>query len=161
MGTILTSYGDDADDHEGYAAQLLDDGSVTGTYSNDTQARMVGQVVAACGCGWTGSTRYPTTGPFDGTARDLALAEWERDHARPTLQGLRVDHWDRLRTMVRRLAESHATTTRTRFSGLSPVEQRELLDRTRTVLHHAIQLVQQLRGPRETTPDDPTGGELR
>jgi hypothetical protein len=89
------------------------------------------------------------------------LAEWERDHARPTLQGLQVDHWDRLRTMVRQLAESHATTTRTRFSGLSPVEQRELLDCTRNVLHHAIQLVQQLRGPRETTPDDPTGGELR
>lgn len=26
MGTILTSYGDAADDHEGYAAQVLDDG---------------------------------------------------------------------------------------------------------------------------------------
>lgn len=161
MGTILASYGDDAYDHEGYAAQLLDDGSLTGTYSNDTEARMVGQVVAACGCGWTGTTRYPTTQPFDDTAHDLALAEWERDHARPTLEGLQVDHWDRLRTMVRQLAESHATTTRTRFSGLSPVEQRELLDRTRNVLHHAIQLVQQLRGPRETSPDDPTGGELR
>jgi hypothetical protein len=96
MGTILASYGDDAYDHEGYAAQLLDDGSLTGTYSNDTEPRMVGQVVAACGCGWTGTTRYPTTGPFDEAAHDLALAEWERDHARPTLQGLQVDHWDRL-----------------------------------------------------------------
>lgn len=159
MGTILASYGDDAYDHEGYAAQLLDDGSVTGTYSNDTEARMVGQVVAACGCGWTGSTRYPTTGPFDDTARDLALAEWERDHARPTLHGLQVDHWDRLRTMVRQLAESHATTTRTRFSGLSPVEQRELLDRTLTGLDRATTLARQLRAPLQTDPAG--GGELR
>jgi hypothetical protein len=162
MGSILTSYGDNAYDHEGYAAQVLDDGSLTGTYSDATEARMVGQVVAACGCGWTGSTRYPTTtGPFDQAAHDLALAEWEHHHARPTLEGLRVDHWDRLRTLVRRLAESHATTTRTRFSGLAPVEQRELLDRTLAGLHRATALAHQLRGPLGTTPDDLTGGELR
>lgn len=160
MGAILTSYGDDAYDHEGYAAQLLDDGSLTSTYSNTTDARMVGQVVAACGCGWTGSTRYPTTtGPFDEAAHDLALDEWQRDHARPTLEGLRADHWDRLRTAVRRLAESHATVTRTRFSGLSPVEQRELLERTLAALDRATTLTRQLRAPLATDPAD--GGELR
>ncbi len=157
MGTILESYGDDAYDHEGYAAQVLDDGSLTSTYSDDTRPRMVGQVVAACGCGWTGTTRYPSTEPFDDAAHDLALAEWERDHTRPLLQGLRADHWARLRTMVRELAESHATTTRTRFSGLSPGEQRELLDRTLARLGHATTLAYQLREPLESTPG---GGEL-
>jgi hypothetical protein len=159
MGTLLTSYGDDGYDHEGYAAQVLDDGSLTGTDSDDTEPRMVGQVVAACGCGWTGTTRYPTTtGPFDEAAHDLALAEWERDHARPILEGLRADHWDRLRTLVRQLAESHASTTRTRFSGLSRVEQRELLDRTLARLGQATTLAHQLREPLQTTPGR---GELR
>ena len=121
MGTLLTSYGDDAYDHEGYAAQVLDDGSLTSTYSDDTRPRMVGQVVAACGCGWTGTTRYPEPQRYAEVAEELALAEWERDHARPILEGLRADHWARLRTMVRELAESHASTTRTRFSALSPM----------------------------------------
>lgn len=159
MGTFLTSYGDDAYDHEGYAAQVLDDGSLTSTYSDDTRPRMLGQVVAACGCGWTGSTRYPERERFDEAAAELALAEWERDHARPILEGLRADHWDRLRARVRRLAESHATITRHRFSGLSPVEQRELLDRTLNVLARATVQAHQLRAPLQTDPAG--GGELR
>jgi hypothetical protein len=152
MGSILARYGDDAYDHEGYVAQVLDDGSLTGTYSSDTTPRMIGQVVAACDCGWTGSTRYPCTGSFDEAAEELAMGEWERDHARPTLEGLRAEKWGRLRTLVRQLAESHATTTRTRFSGLSPVEQRELLDRTLAGLDRATTLARQLREPLETTP---------
>jgi hypothetical protein len=158
MGTFLTSYGDDAYDHEGYAAQVLDDGSLTGTYSEDTRPRMVGQVVAACGCGWTGTTRYTEPEGYAEVAEDLALNDWERDHARPLLEGLRADHWARLRTMVRELAESHATTTRTRFSGLSPIKQRELLDRTLARLGHATTLARQLREPLQTSPG---GGELR
>lgn len=158
MGTILESYGDDAYDHEGNAAQVLDDGSLTSTYSDDTKPRMVGQVVAACGCGWTGTTRYTEPEGYAEVADDLALDDWERDHARPLLEGLRADHWARLRTMVRELAESHATTTSTRFSGLSPVEQRELLDRTLARLGHATTLARQLREPLKTPPGE---GELR
>ena len=51
MGTILTAFGDAAYDHEGGAAQLLADGSITGTYSRETRPRMIGAVVAACSCG--------------------------------------------------------------------------------------------------------------
>src|SRR2546421_12658012 len=131
MGTILTSFGDDAYDHEGYAAQVLSDSSLTGTYSDDTEARMIGSVVAVCGCGWSGTTRYPTTsGPFDETANELALGEWEREHARPVMEGRRADTWDRLRTLLRQLAESHATTTRPRFSDLTPAARRDLGNRT-------------------------------
>jgi len=78
MGTITG----DLYDHEGYAAQLLDDGTLTGS---ETQPRKVGQVVAACGCGWHGATRYPSRDPFDEEAEALALAEWEAEHARPLL----------------------------------------------------------------------------
>jgi hypothetical protein len=70
MGTFLTSYGDDAYDHEGYAAQVLDDGSLTSTYSEDTTPRMVGQVEAACGCGWTGTTRYTEPEGYAEVAED-------------------------------------------------------------------------------------------
>src|SRR5947209_1167694 len=96
MGRMLMDYGQYDYDHEGYAAEVLDDGSLTGTPSGDTVPRMIGQMVAACGCGWTGATRYPSRNPFDHGAEDLALAEWERAHARPTLEGARVDTWDRL-----------------------------------------------------------------
>src|SRR3954452_19215677 len=116
MGRFLDGFGDDAYDHEGYAAQVLNDGTLTSTYSDDTEPRMIGQVVPACGCGWTGTTRYPTTGPFDETAKELALGEWEREHARPVLDGQRVGIWEHLRTGVRQLAESHAAVTRARFS---------------------------------------------
>jgi len=85
MGTILTSYGDASYGHEGYAAQVRDDGTLTGAYIDETTPRMVGQVVAACDCGWTGTTRYPCPQPFDEQAHELALAEWEHDHARPVL----------------------------------------------------------------------------
>ena len=69
MGTILIGYGQAAYTHEGYAAQVLNDESITGTYSDETAPRMIGQVIAACGCGWAGTARYPTTtGPFDENA---------------------------------------------------------------------------------------------
>lgn len=37
MGTVLIGYGDASYDHEGYAAQVLDDNSITGTYSDKTR----------------------------------------------------------------------------------------------------------------------------
>ncbi|MGH3718313.1 MAG: hypothetical protein ACRDRI_05605 [Pseudonocardiaceae bacterium] len=152
MGMILTSYGDDAYDHVGYAAQVLDDGSLTGVYSDDTRARMVGRVVAACECGWAGSTRYPTREPFDDAAHELALAEWERSHARPTLDGLRALKWDELGRLIRLLAESHVITTLTRFTDLAPEVQRALLDRTLTLLNRATEVGRQLRDFLATGP---------
>jgi hypothetical protein len=152
MGVILCSYGDDAYDHEGYAAQVLDDGSLTSTYSDDTRPRMVGAVVAACGCGWTGSTRYPERERYDEAAEDLALAEWEHDHARPTLEGLRAEQWTRLGALLRRLAHSYNTAGGGLISGLTPAEQRELLDRTLAGLDRATKLAHQLHEPLETTP---------
>ena len=88
MGTFLTSYGDTGYEHEGYAAYVLDDATLTSTRGPDTRARMTGERVAACDCGWTGTTRYPgaDADPLDEQAEALALGEWEHTHARPVLE---------------------------------------------------------------------------
>lgn len=154
MGTILTRYGDAAYDHEGYAAQVLDDGSLTSAYSDDTIPRMLGRVVAACGCGWTGCTRYPATGPFDSAAEELALAEWEHTHARPILERLHAEKWDQLRALLRRLADSHSTATHAVLSDLLPAARRDLIEGTLAALEAATELARQLREP-------PTNGGAR
>ena len=67
-------------EHEGYAARVLPDGSLTGTWTAET-ADFLGYV-AACACGWTGDTQYP---PTDG-GEDEARAEWDRDHLQPLIE---------------------------------------------------------------------------
>jgi len=144
MGTFLISYGDEGYDHERYAAQVLSDGTLTSTYSNDTEARMIGRVVA-CGCGWRGTTGYPTTtGPFDASAHDLALEEWEHQHARPTLQRARIRKGDQLRTVLVGLAEVHRAAA---GYELSRAQQRDLLTRTQDRLAPASELIRQLHAP--------------
>ena len=140
MGTILTSYGEAAYDHEGYAAQVLDDGTLSGTYSSDTRPRMVGEVVVACDCGWTGSTRYPCADgdPLDEAAEELALAEWEHDHARPVLARAQDVELERLQAQLRDLAAVDLTAPR------SPRERAELLARLAGRLERATGLARRL-----------------
>lgn len=104
MGRFLTSYGNAGYDHEGYAAQVLDNGSLTSEYSDATEPRMVGAVVAACECGWTGTTHYPTRETFDEAATDLALDEWEHTHAHPILERAQRADVDRLQRRLQALA---------------------------------------------------------
>jgi hypothetical protein len=140
MGRFLTSYGPAGYDHEGYAAQVLDDGALTGTHSADTAARMIGQVVAACDCGWTGTTRYPTREEFDEDAEELALAEWEHAHARPVLEHHQQAQTTRLRALLRELADQLTTT-----GGDSGGHLIDRLDRILRALDEATQLAHQLR----------------
>ncbi|MGH3979924.1 MAG: hypothetical protein ACRDRZ_13145 [Pseudonocardiaceae bacterium] len=156
MGTFLTSYGDAGYDHEGYAAQVLDDGTITGTYGSDTKPRMIGQVVAACGCGWAGTTRYACPEPFDEHAEQLALAEWEHTHAVPTLQ--RAQHADltRLQALLGSLAVEVAAP------GRPPRDVADQLDRTLRVLDDATTLAGRLRDQaRQQAAGAPEGGERR
>jgi hypothetical protein len=67
-------------EHEGYAARVLLDGSLTGSWTAET-ADFVGHV-AACGCGWTGGTQYPPTD----AGEDEARAEWDRGHLQPLIE---------------------------------------------------------------------------
>ena len=139
MGTVLTSYGDAGYDHEGYPAQVLDDGSLTATYSNDTEPRMVGQVVAACDCGWTGTTRYPCPQPFDEHAEALALAEWEHDHARPVLEHTQQRDLERLTQLLRDLHRGVDFTAPTDARHRAGELERALVD-----LKYATRLAQRL-----------------
>ena len=141
MGTILSGYGEDAYQHEGYPAQVLDDGSITGTHSTDTRPRMIGQVVAACGCGWAGTTRYPSPDPLDEQAEALALAEWETTHALPILNQARQNRTDRLAQLLGTLAEQH----RAHLQEPPDRHRLELLDRTLRTLAAATELARELR----------------
>lgn len=106
MGVILTAYGDAAYSHAGYAAQVLNDGTTTGTYSAQTKERMTGAVVAACDCGWRGETHYQWTVLFDQDAEDAAIAEWQRVHAVPVLAAEQNREWARTcEALARSLAE--------------------------------------------------------
>jgi len=140
MGTILSSYGDAGYGHEGYVGQLLDDGTITGTYSSSTIPRMTGQVVAACGCGWSGTTCYPTRELFDEQAHELALGEWEHIHAVPALSAAVRDRTRRLP----RLLSSLAADLDTRLGDATAPQRAAVLERTLRGLDDARVLAQDL-----------------
>jgi hypothetical protein len=145
MGTILIGYGDAGCAHEGYAAHVLDDGSITGTYSEKTRPRMIGQVIAACDCGWAGTTHYPTTtGPFDENAEQPALTEWEHTHALPTLRRLQSKEFDRLGRHLRDLAGYLAKLAPDSLEAQSRAARCDLLDQVLDTLDRAVELARQL-----------------
>jgi|ERR671918_887599 hypothetical protein len=75
MGMIF----EELEDHEGYAARRLPDGTLTSTWTREIDAYT--GYVAACSCGWTGSHEHPPTE----VGRTAAEDQWEGIHARPLL----------------------------------------------------------------------------
>lgn len=137
MGRFLT--GDAGYQHEGYPAYVLDDGTLTGTHGPETRPRMIGQVVAACGCGWTGTTHYPTDREFDEAAEQLALAEWEHAHARPVLAAAQHADLGRLQAQLQHLATRNLTA-----AEHSPRELADQLARVVRALETATELARRL-----------------
>src|SRR5215204_3520918 len=89
-------------EHEGYAARVLPDGTLTGTWTRETEEFLA--FVAACGCGWTGRTRYPATD----AGEDEAKAEWDRGHLQPLIESARRSwhEWaDRVAARAREIAQ--------------------------------------------------------
>ena len=83
MGTVYCGPYADAigyDDHEGYAARILPDGTETGTWTYET--REFRGYRAHCACGWRGTAIHPATD----AGEDAALDDWDRDHLRPLIQ---------------------------------------------------------------------------
>jgi hypothetical protein len=83
MGTVYCGPYADAigyDDHEGYAARILPDGTETGTWTYET--REFRGCRAHCACGWRGTATHPATDADE----DAALDDWDRDHLRPLIQ---------------------------------------------------------------------------
>ena len=75
MGALL----DDLDDHEGFGARRLPNGTLTDSWTQETAG--FDAYVAACDCGWRGDEDRPPTE----SGYETALDDWERDHARPQL----------------------------------------------------------------------------
>lgn len=74
MGVVY----EDLYDHEGYAAGR----SSNGEHTAPGRRAVVDVYEAACSCGWNGTCRYPLTEE----GRELAILEWEDEHALPLLE---------------------------------------------------------------------------
>ncbi|MEQ7007670.1 hypothetical protein ABN028_15960 [Actinopolymorpha sp. B17G11] len=62
------------DEHEGYAARRLADGTLTGTWTAATAE--FNAYVGACGCGW----RAPVEREPNEAGEAAALEDWDREH---------------------------------------------------------------------------------
>ncbi len=129
MGTILTSYGDPAYEHEGFADRRMPTGEYSnGEWSTRYPANAHVAFVATCACGWRGTTEHPPTD----AGEELALAEWEHTHARPVLGAAQAAELDRLQAPLRDLAAGDLDA-----SPRSPRELAEHLAHLATALETA------------------------
>ncbi|PKV99597.1 hypothetical protein ATK30_0577 [Amycolatopsis echigonensis] len=116
-----------ADDHEGYAARILPDGTETGTWTHAT--REFTGYRAHCACGWRGSAAYPATDEGE----NLAVETWGRDHLIPLVNTVARRHTvtgEQLLTLVRELRGSVDRVGDEQGAGLLHAVERieELLD---------------------------------
>ena len=93
MGAIL----EDLDDHEGYALWRLADGPVVPAWAPGV--REFAAYVAGCGCGWRGAGEHPPTE----AGEDLAVQEWDTEHATPLLERQATRHRTELAQVLRAL----------------------------------------------------------
>lgn len=73
--------------HEGYAARRLPDGSLTSGWTLETDA-FTGYV-AACDCGWEGTTGFPPTDE----GREAAEDAWDAEHLQPLVADAERSWW--------------------------------------------------------------------
>ena len=91
MGVVI----EDLEDHEGYAARRLLDGTLTGTWTRDQFDAYVG----ACGCGWRANLYYPPTE----AGEQAALDHWYQGHASVLLERQAQQHRAELAQALRAL----------------------------------------------------------
>ena len=88
MGIRYTGpYAQQVDDHEGYAARKLADGTVSVEWTEETSSLL--GFVAACSCGWRADGEHPATE----AGRDAAEAQWNTEHLGPLIEAARAT-WD-------------------------------------------------------------------
>src|SRR5205823_4585442 len=101
---------EDIEDHEGYAARRLPDGTLTASWSAASSG-FVGYV-AACSCGWAGQHEH---GPAE-AGREAAEREWKAEHASPlvaeAIPASVGKHIKELRAMVAELAAERPAAAR-------------------------------------------------
>jgi hypothetical protein len=88
MGIRYTGpYAQQVDDHEGYAARKLGDGTVSAEWTEETSS--LHGFVAACSCGWRAEDEHPATE----VGRETAEAQWNTEHLGPLIETARAA-WD-------------------------------------------------------------------
>ncbi len=128
MGMIF----EDLEDHEGYAARRLPDGTLTSTWTQDTAA--FDAYVGAC----TDTDQHPTTE----AGRTAAEDQWEHAHARPLLAATvpaRVTELvDNLREETAELADHRPSPPGPSPSGSPPGPSTSCKRTATTELHHRL-----------------------
>lgn len=81
-----------AGDHEGYAARLMPDGTLSGSWGGEYGWDNHIGLVAACDCGWRGPTVFPAD-DMDSPAYNAATDEWDREHLQPMIERARATYW--------------------------------------------------------------------
>lgn len=71
-------------EHEGYAARVMPDGTLSGSWGGGVPDDAHVGFRVACDCGWTGTTLHPP-GDYDSAGYRAAEAEWDREHLRPLI----------------------------------------------------------------------------
>ena len=96
MGILyLGPYADDVNDpvtHEGYAARLMPDGTLTATWGGQYGRTGHTSLVASCECGWRGDVSYPP-GDIDGPECQAAERDFETQHLNPLIEAAQRRSW--------------------------------------------------------------------
>lgn len=144
MGTVITSLGDLGYQHEGYVAHVLDDGTLTGTYSREVDPRKTGKLRSACECGWTGPHDWdnddedPSGWPSD-ELESTILADWEA-HVR----GLADVERSRQRAQLVRVLRGIGGALADDITAEAPAGLDEVLKRAVGELQYAAELAQRM-----------------
>lgn len=144
MGRVLDVGVDVAYKHEGYAAHVLDDGTLTSAYGLEIDARKVGRLRAACECGWTGPRDWenddedPAGWPSD-ELEDAILADWEV-HARALVDGERGRQREQLVRVLRGIGGRLADDV----TAADVADVDAVLKRAVAELQHAAELAQRM-----------------
>ena len=96
MGIVyLGPYADDVNDpvtHEGYAARLMPDGTLTSTWGGQYGRTGHTGLVACCECGWRGEVIRPP-GDIDGPECQAAERDFETQHLDPLIEAAQRRSW--------------------------------------------------------------------
>jgi hypothetical protein len=144
VGRVLDIGVDVAYRHEGYAAHVLQDGTLTGTYSAETRPLMTGKLRAACACDWSGSEVWDVDSddPADWPSEELEdniLREWQV-HVHGLVHAKQTEDADALMRTLRGFARN-ADDLAAAKRGDGDETAEDVLKRIRGNLQYAATLV--------------------
>jgi len=131
-------------DHEGYAARLMPDGTLSSGWSTDPDWPPHVGLVGACSCGWR-AERVHSPGDLDGPEYQAAESDFEAEHLGPLVDAAAARSWPdwAARTI------SWANETAIHIAAGRPHDARYVLDLLRDDLNHRINIADELAEERD------------